>query len=193
MSRLPIDPETFETYTGYPEFHSVLTIELGELVESGIFTWERIDWRDAAYSQEQYERLCEAFLARFWLDEISVTPVGAWFRLLRYTLVYELMPKYKPLYAQLESGDYDPLQTGGEYRKEIRIDSDFPETLLNGNRDQDYASKGYAFEAETVGRGNMADDYANYVEKFRSIDAMILDEIERKLFNPLWTTNVNMW
>ena len=190
---MAIDPQEFLHSTTNPEFHSVLTIEVGELIESGVFTWERVNWRDAAYSEEQYNRLCSAFEARFWLDEIAITPVGAWLRMLRYELVYVLMPKYRPLYAQIETGDYDPLQTGGEYGKEIKIDSDFPETLLNGNHEQDYASKGYALERETVGRGNFTDDYVNYVEKFSSIDAMILDEIEQRLISPLWTTNINMW
>ena len=177
--------------TGHSEFHSVQTIELGELIESGVFTWERVPWVNAAYSPEQYRRLCEAFELRFWAREIGITPVGLWFKRLTYKLVYDLMPKYRPLYAQVEAGDYDPLQSGGEYSKERRIDSDFPETLLSNN--QDYASKGYDLERETIGRGNFADDYANYAEKVVAVDVMILDDIEKELFTSLYTTNVNGW
>lgn len=185
-----IDLNEFLHNTGRNEFHSAQTIELGELVESGIFTWESVNWKDAAFSDEQYERLCAAFVERFYLREIGITPVGAWFKMLHYELVYKLMPKYKPLYAQVESG-YDPLQTGGEYRKERKIESDFPETLLSAN--QDYASSGYEFGSESVGRGNFTDDYFNYVDRFTSIDDAILNEIDRDLFSSLYTTNVNGW
>lgn len=191
MSVPVIDPQEFIGGVGTPEFHAVITIQLGELIEDEIFTWEKIGWINAAYSPEQYTRLCEAFEARFYLDEISCLPVGHWMRLLKYELVHNLMPKYRPLYAQLEAGDYDPLQTGGEYRKERKIESEFPETLLTEN--QDYASKGYDFVAESVGRGNMADDLANYAEKVSSLDNMLLDEIQKKLFTCLYSTNVNAW
>lgn len=186
----PIDIDEFLHDTGKPEFHSVQTIEVGELYESGIFTWERVNWRSAAYSEEQYTRLCNAFLDRFWVREISITPFAVWLKRLHYMLVYELMPKYIPMYKQLE--DYDPLQTGGEYKKERKIESDFPETLLNGNEEV-YLSSGYDYESESVGRGNFTDDYINYVSQFRAIDAMILDEIDNALFSSLYTTNVNGW
>lgn len=185
-----LDVDFFKHNTGNAEFHSVQTIELGELIEHGIFTWERVGWRDSAFSQEQYDRLCKAFEERFYLREISITPVGAWMKRLHYELAYKLMPKYKPLYAQLDSG-YDPLQMGGEYRKERKIESDFPETLLSGN--QDYASKGYDFESESVGRGQLTADYVDYIERFTAIDDAILDEIDKDLFSSLYTTNVNGW
>ena len=135
----PLDPEVFKHDTGIPDFHAKQTIQLGDLIEDEIFTWERVNWKDAAYNESQYNRLCELFEAKFWLREISFTPIGLWMKRLRLELTYNLMPKYKPLYNQLEDGDYDPLQTGGEYRKERKIESDFPETLLSQN--QDYASK----------------------------------------------------
>lgn len=185
-----IDVNEFLHDTGVDKFKSVQTITLGQLIEEGIFTWSRVDWAASAYSTEQYNRLCKAFEARFYNDDIGITPVKRWIRQLSYKLNYELMPKYRPMYAQLDAG-YDPLQNGGEYAKERRIDSDFPETLLSGN--QDYASKGYDYERESIQRGSLVEDYTSYVEQFRSIDAMILDEIERDLFSCLFTTNVNGW
>lgn len=189
--RNPLDPDVFKHDTGIPDFHAKQTIQLGDLIEDDIFTWERVNWKDAAYNDAQYNRLCELFEAKFWLRELSFTPIGLWMKRLKLELTYNIIPKYKPLYAQLESGEYDPLQTGGEYRKERKIESDFPETLLSQN--QDYASKGYDFAGESVGRGNMVDDYLNYVQNFSSIDDMILQEIERKFFCSLYTTNVNGW
>ena len=110
-----LDPEEWRTDTGVPEFHSVQTIELGQLIDSKIFTWGYCYWGDVAYSPEQYARVCQAFEDRFWLREIGITPVKAWMRKLRYTLRVELCPKYNPLYAQIEAGEYDPLQNGGKF------------------------------------------------------------------------------
>ena len=187
-----INPDEWRHVTGQPETHSVQTLELGELIEDGIFTWERIGWREFAYSDTQYRRLCNAFEDRFYFREISITPVGAWFKRLRYELAYRLMPKYKPMYAQLESGEFDPFQTGGEYSKERKVESEFPETLLSGTT-QDYLSSGYDYERESIGRGNFADDFANYIEKVTSLDDTILNELDAKLFTNLYTTNVNGW
>lgn len=185
-----LDPEEWRTDTGVPEFHSVQTIELGQLVESRIFTWGRCYWGDVAYSPEQYARVCQAFEDRFWLREIGITPVGAWMRKLRYTLRVELCPKYNPLYAQIEAGEYDPLQNGGKYGKKRDISSDFPETLLNGSEEV-YASSGTDAEYEEIGRdGALTENAMLYAAEFRSVDAMMLDELER-LFSCLYTTNVN--
>lgn len=185
-----LDPEEFKRETGIPDFHSVQTIELGELILDGIFTWDRVDWKDAAYSNEQYNRLCAAFEDRYWLREISITPVGAWFKKLHYTLVYDLMPKYRPMYAQLESGNYDPLQNGGEYGKSRDITSDFPETLLNGS-EESYLSTGKDSEYEKIGRdGSLTENAMLYAEQFKAVDVMILDELEI-LFSCLYSSNLN--
>ena len=185
-----LDPDELYTNTGLPDYHAVQTIQLGELINDGVFTWNRVPWRDAAYSQEQYERLCIAFEARYFYREIGITPVYAWFKRLEYRLVYELMPKYRPMYAQLDNGNYNPLQHGGEYGKRRDIDSQFPETLLSGT-DETYASSGKDSEWETVKMdGALTENYALYVEQFRAIDAMILDELET-MFSCLFTTNAN--
>ena len=185
-----IDSEEFMHATGRPEFHDVQTITLGELIRDGVFTWDKIDWKSAAYSDTQYERLCTAFEDRFYFREIGITPIYAWLKKLRYKLVYELMPKYRPLYAQLDSGEYDPLQSGGEYGREREIASEFPETLLNGS-DETYASSGNDKEYEIVRQdGVFTEKYAMYVELFRTMDAAILDELET-LFSCLYSTNLN--
>ena len=138
MGEFPVlDPQEFHDATGIPDYHSVHTIELGELIEGGIITWKRVDWSKAAFSPEQHARVCKAFEARFWLREIGITPASQWMRYLAYTLNYEICPKYNPLYEQL--AEYNPLQNGGEYGLERYIDSDFPETLLNGSK-QYYSS-----------------------------------------------------
>lgn len=185
-----IDPEEFRTDTGISDFHSITTISLGELIEDGIFTWERVNWKASAYNNAQYERLCKAFETRFYQRDISITPVKLWLNRLEYKFVYEICPKYNPLYAQLESGEYNPLQHGGEYGRERRIGSDFPETLLNGSNET-YASTGEDKEYEIVKLdGAMTENYMLYADGFRAIDARILDELEI-MFSCLYATNAN--
>ena len=73
--------EYVETYTGRDEWHDVYTISLGELVADGSFDWSRpeLDWSDAAYDAEQYTRVCDYFIQRFYWREISLLPLKKWF------------------------------------------------------------------------------------------------------------------
>ena len=186
----PIDEEYMLHNTDYPDFHAVQSIQLGELIQDGIFTWERVGWHDAAYSQEQYDRLCEAFETRFYFREIGMLPVKKWLMRLSQRLKTEIMPKYRPMYAQLESGAYNPLQAGGEYSKKREIDSQFPESLLDGSNET-YASSGKDTEEEIVKLdGKMSENYASYLELFVSVDKAILDELET-LFTCIMTANAN--
>lgn len=191
MADFPIlNPDEFRNDTGIPDYHSITTISLGELIEDGVFTWERVNWKSRAYSEQQYNRLCKAFEMRFYTRDISMTPIKLWFMRLEYKLVNEICPKYNPLYAELEKGEYNPLQHGGEYGRERRIASDFPETLLNGS-DETYASSGEDKEYETVKLdGAMTENYKLYADEFRAIDARILDELEC-MFSCLYATNLN--
>ena len=175
-------------YTGQPESHAVYTVELCELMQSGAFDWSRpeLDWEDAAYNTEQYERFCEYFEQRFMFREISMLPPLQWFVALKRMLVYELMPKYKPLYAQVESG-LAPLGEN-EYYKERHISSLYPETMLSGN--SDYISSGEDKEWERVKVNNPAEALENYQNGFRSVDAALGDELE-VLFISMYTSFAN--
>ena len=175
-------------YTGQDESHAVYTVELCELMESGAFDWSRpeIDWSEAAYNTEQYERFCKYFEMRFMFREISMLPPLQWFTAFKRMMVYELMPKYKPLYAQVESG-LAPLGEN-EYYKERHISSAYPETLLSGN--SDYISSGEDKEWERVKVNNAAEALEAYRDGFRSVDAALGDELE-VLFISMYTSYVN--
>lgn len=176
-------------YTGQDETHAVYGIPLHDLIESGVFDWNRkeLDWKDAAYDTAQYERVCAYFIERFRFRSPSIVPMLEWMYALRRMLIYELMPKYKPLYAQIEGG-IAPLGED-EYYKERKISSMYPETLLSGN--SDYISSGDDREFERIKVSNAADDAANFAEKYRGVDELMLDEIDAKLFTHMYTTNVN--
>ena len=177
------------SYTGVPERHAVYTIQLGDLVESGVFDWNMkiLDWSDSAYNYEQYTRVCAYFLDRFEFREISLVPFYEWAKRLRYKLVYELMPKYKPLYDAFESG-INPLADFDEYYKEREITSAYPETMLSGN--SDYASDGKDIENERIRLGDITEKEQQYIESFRAIDTALLDELEC-MFVCMYTSNVN--
>ena len=113
--------ETFDPETDWPEFV------------------EDYDESSAALDSEQYSRVCAYFIERFRYREISITPALEWFQMLKRKLVFELMPKYKPMYEVIAEG-INPLAKEDEYFKERKINSDYPETLLSENAD--YISDG---------------------------------------------------
>lgn len=186
---LTIDIDAFNNYTGVAKWNAVYTIQLGELIESGVFDWKRpeLDWSVAKYDDEQYVRLCAYFVDRFYYREISMEPFKLWANFLKRKLVYELMPKYKPLYERVAEG-INPLSDENEYYKNRTIESAYPETLLSENAD--YITDGKDEEFQRIKEGNFVDVMDNYAMKYRSIDQMILDELEI-LFIGLYTANMN--
>lgn len=181
--------ESMDEYTYQDEWHAVYTIQLGELIQSGAFDWSRseLDWKDAAYTEEQYNRFCSYFVERFRFREISIIPALEWFYALRRMLVFELMPKYRPLYKAIDDG-INPLATEDEYYKNRHITSNYPETLLSGN--SDYITTGDDEEYERMKYNTVADGLENYVSKFMSTDKAMADELE-VLFVSMYTSYVN--
>lgn len=106
-------------WTGRNRWNAVYTIQLGELIDKGIFDWslDILDWSTAAYSTEQYERVCAYFIERFRFREISIEPFYEWATMLHRKLVYEIMPKYKIMYKFLDD-DFDIARSFYEKRTE---------------------------------------------------------------------------
>ena len=181
--------QTMMNYTYQNEWHAVYTVYLGELMQSGVFNWERpeLNWRDAAIDDEQYQRVCNYFNLRFKWREISILPVLKWFDYLRNKLVYELMPKYKPLYKRVAEG-VNPLSSETEYYKNRTIDSAYPETLLSENAD--YITNGKDEEFQRIKEHGTADALANFAEVYKGVDQLLLDELE-VMFISMYTTNIN--
>lgn len=158
------------------EWKSIAGVPLGELVELGIFDWSlpSLDWSKKAYSKAQYARVCDAFVQRYYYRELCMQPFYRWAQKLHYRITVELCPKYNPLYKQLKN--INPLADSDEYGKSRKIDSDYPETQLGGNAD--YTSRGADEEYETVKIGSYIDALEKYNNKWRTIDALFLDELE---------------
>ena len=185
------DPTSLYTETGVSEWHAVYTIQLGELVESGVFSWSSpiLDWSASAYDSDQYARICDYFIERFRYREISIIPFKEWAYMLHRKLVYELMPKYRPLYDELQD-DIVPYASENEYMKRRKIASDYPETLLSANAD--YVSDGEDEEYQRIKVGNVADAMESYRDRYHAADESLLDELE-SMFICSYTSYNNGW
>lgn len=186
---LKIDVNEWLDYTGKDIWNAVYTIQLGELIESGVFDWTKpeLDWSDAALDADQYKRVCDYFKMRFYYREISIEPFKQWALMLKRKLVFELMPKYKPLYERISDG-VNPLSDSNEYYKNRTIQSAYPETLLSENAD--YITDGRDEEFQRIKEGNLADSLENFALKYKGVDQLLLDELE-SLFISMYTANVN--
>ena len=156
------------------DFHSVVTIQFGELVHDGLVDWNDPMWQWDRYSDEQYERLNAKIERHFWYREIGSLPLKRWNNEF-IRKMNEIMPKYKIMYDILakdpdwllayhawgthnqDTFDKDvkttsTLDTDGktdDWGKSRDMESEFPQTMLSGN--SDYASDGRDREYEDLG------------------------------------------
>ena len=196
-----IDPDIIDwnDYTGHEQFNAVYTITIGELVSCGVFDWNmpELDWKSAAFDDEQYERVCNYFIERFYYREISLEPFAEWARMLKSKIVYELMPKYRFQYSErlrewsIASGgrEYgnstlksDTTNSGNSktdnYYKSRNVNSKYPQTQLSGN--SDYLTDGNDQEDERVidetASGNATKNDTSSYEKNKDVNT--IDYIE---------------
>ena len=188
-SNCEIDVDGMLDYTGTDVWNAVYTVQLGELVEHDVFNWSSplLDWSEAAFDEAQYKRVCDYFIQRFMFREISIEPFYEWAVMLRRKLVYELMPKYRPLYEHTKAG-INPFGDGNEYYKNRTIQSAYPETLLSDNAD--YITDGRDEEFEREKENLSPEKYVYFAQEYKGIDEMLLSELE-SMFISLYTANVN--
>lgn len=170
------------------EWHDVATVTLGELIEGGWFTWENelFDWKKYAYNDEQYIRVCGAFMQRFYFREISMLPPKRWAMKLMYEIRYNIAPVCNELYKLTDSS---PLYLKRDsYGKRRKISSDYPETLLSGN--SDYISSGNDEEYEDLVIEDVLNTALAIADKWNSIDNLFLDRCE-KMFSGLVASIIN--
>ena len=184
-----IDVQEWDDYTGDDRWNAVYTIQLGELIDCGLFTWDDalLDWKDAAFDDEQYARVCAYFNERFYFREISIEPYLEWAKMLHRKIVYELMPKYRPLYERVSEG-INPLSSENEYYKGRTIESAYPETLLSANAD--YITDGKDEEFQRINEDSFLDTFIKFAGNYKSVDEMMLDDLE-SMFISMYTVNMN--
>ena len=181
---------TYNEIPTIPEYHALLTIQLGQLIQGNNFNWENEPLKSAMnglmYEENGIEkdddikRLQSMFNEKFYWREISITPPGQWRQMLIYKIKYELVPKYKPIYDALRAGDIDALHTGDEYYKERIINSDFPETNLGkpASENSVFASTGEDREYQKLQTGDGQEILLNYYDKFINVDTAFMRELE---------------
>lgn len=179
-----------DDWTGRDQWNAVYTITIGELIDCGLFDWKRpeLDWSSAAFDKDQYDRVCSYFIERFYFREISLEPFWEWAKILKRKLVFELMPKYAPLYELVANDGVQPLSIENEYYKNRTIQSSYPETLLSKN--SDYITDGRDEEYQHIKEGPFVDAYVNFAEKYKAVDELLLDDLET-MFVCMYTANVN--
>lgn len=179
-------------FTDYDRFDqpAQYSITLCELIEDGWFDWSQpyLDWSGVAYNSDQFERVCKAFNERYMWREIAIIPPKRWAQQLKYRIEREVMPKYRKLYEYLDTPDWQPFGKFDEFHKARAIGSEFPETLLSSN--QDYASTGRDEEYETVRYEDTFEKWADWVQRYRDIDALFLDELDI-MFTNIISTHMN--
>lgn len=174
-------------YEREPDFHSVMSIQLGELIEGGLFDWENdASMRWDSYDEQQYARVCRKFVNRYYYRDIGIIPYKQWLTAYMRRM-NEIMPKYKQLYKLLDSGA-NVMQELDEYVKSRNVFSDFPATQLGDN--QDYASNATDRQDERIVLGDFIEKSLRIANDYRDVDVLILDELE-PLFSCLMTVNIN--
>lgn len=184
-----IDVDDWLNDTGIDQWNAVYTVQIGELVDCGVFDWSRpeLDWSSAAYDEAQYKRVCDYFVERFYYREISLEPFEEWARNLKRKIVFELMPKYKPLYERIAEG-VNPIADENEYFKNRTIQSAYPETLLSENAD--YITDGKDEEYQRIREKDFSQSVANFAELYKGVDELLLDNLE-SMFICMYTANMN--
>ena len=169
------------------DHHAVLTLTVFELEDDGIIDYSSSAFDFDSFDDEQRNRIWQKFSARYAFREIGIIPYARWHKRLIGKL-NEIMPKYKWAYQYLKDG-YPPLAIASEFNKSRSIDSDFPQTMLQGN--EDYASFGRDFEHEKIMQGDFLEKLSQ-LKRSSDIDILILNELE-PLFSSLVTVNMNAY
>lgn len=192
------------------DWHSVETIQLGQLIEGDWFNWkEEEGWVWDYYDLEQKERLQVKINNHYFWREIGILPPLQW-KMEFLRKLNEIMPKYKYLYKMLADPNFDPFSKGSkkgnsddsfdEWFKSRDIGSDFPQTMLSKN--SDYASEGKDREYEKLHtlekktelyeRGDILDKWEQFALTYKDPDVMIIEELD-PLFGHLVSLNLNVW
>lgn len=167
------------------DFHSVVTISLGELLHDGVIVWDEPEMLWDYFDKEQFWRVTKAVEERYWDREIGVLPISSWKR--RYVgRMNELMRKLRLAYAKLDGANL--MQTSDSFSKNRSVGSAFPATQLKPTT-QDYASDAADYEGETVVEGNYVEQ-ANLLKEYDDLDLQLVDYVD-VLFSSLFTVNSN--
>ena len=167
------------------EFHSVITISLGELLREGVITWEMPEMRWRYFDTEQLSRVTQAIEDRYWDRELGILPVRAWMR--RFVgRMNEKMDILYPAYQKVK--DANLMQLSDDFFKGRSVGSAFPATQLKPTT-QDYASDASDSETERIIEGNYFQQ-TQLLKDYIGLDQQLVDYID-PIFSSLFTVNSN--
>lgn len=177
------------------DYHSPVTVSVGELYANDLINWgpeteaaPSLDWSEYSYTPEQFARVCDMFVQRFWFRELDCVTLKPWC-IMVVELFREGMQKYAPLYKAMEDAP-NPLQDFDNYVKERNVFSDFPATQI-APKNQDYASNATDRERENIQIGDLTDKVSKYIERYKSVDVMLLDDMAPLIFSNIYTLNIS--
>lgn len=181
-----MDTIDYDGTCDWPDFHSVVTIQLCELIDAGFCDETLTGWEWPKYSDEQDARLRKKIVDHYLYREISLVPPGLW----KHEFIRkmnEIMPKYVPMYKLLNE---QPELFGGssDYYKSRNVYSDFPQTQLSGSNG-DYASSGNDMESQRIRQADVL-DIAKRLDSYNDVDLMIIEDMQT-MFSSLMTVNIN--
>lgn len=169
------------------DFHSDITIQFGELIESG-FDWGRNEYyQNSAFTDENRERLNKKIEDHYYYREICEVPPGK-FRLFLIRKLNEIMPKYNELYKIIDEGKFNVLRKETNNGKSRNVFSEYPQSQLQGNAD--YATNASDNANASTSDGPVIDMMVTYQEKYNDVDLMIIKELD-VCFLSLLSLNVN--
>lgn len=184
----PVGMFDYDSECTRPDYHAVVSIQLGELIDAGFCDAYFSGWTWPKYDDEQDNRLRNKISAHYYYREIALTPPGRW----RHEFIRkmnEIMPKYIPLYKLMHDS---PELYGGssEWYKGRDIYSDFPQTQLSGDNG-DYASSGNDREFQRIRQADVIDT-SKRLSDYNDIDLSIVNDMS-SLFSCLFTVNTNSY
>ena len=167
------------------DFHSVVTISLGELLHEGVIVWDEPEMMWDYYDKEQFWRVTKAVEERYWDRELGILPVRAWMR--RFVgRMNEMMDRLRPAYEKVKSANL--MQVSDDFFKGRTVGSAFPATQLKPST-QDYASDAADAENERVIEGNYFQQ-TELLKEYTGLDQQLVDYLD-PLFSSLFTVNSN--
>lgn len=169
-----------------PDWHSVVSIQLGELIQDGFCDDKLSGWEWPKYTDEQDAQLRSKLVNHYYYREIALIPPGL-FKHEFIRKMNEIMPKYVKLYKLL---DESPELFGGasDWYKGRDVFSDFPQTQLSGEN-SDYASSGTDKEYQKIHQNDFIDTVSK-IKDYNDVDLMIINDMN-SMFSCLMTVNVN--
>lgn len=97
----------------FSDYYDAQTTTLGEWYEEGFYDPTDESWMWDYYSKEQYKRVCDKFLNRYWYREVGILPAFRWKQAYLRKL-NEIMPKYRYLYKLVDETFADLLNDWSE-------------------------------------------------------------------------------